>query len=231
MKYKLPRQVYTQEMSRIVAGQMRKQKLYARTLSVEQLQQLSEVTQTILEDELPKHLVCKKLPGDLGKGIFLHPEAKPILKGQMIAPYAGELSFVSQSVMDDSPYAFELMDKILLTKEEQAHFDPKHSYHPKRQYCLHVDALKKGNFIRFINHSDTPNVIAHTCKIPANSLGLSESPLEVIYFAQKIIRPGEQLLVCYEGDDKSYWSALEIEPLPMTPKTLQLNSSLKVISS
>ena len=177
----------------------------------------------------PKNLVCKKLPGGLGYGIFLHPKAQPILRGQIIAPYSGEVSFVPQNVPDDSLYAFEPLSKIHLTKEEQARFDGKRPFHPRRHYSMHVNALKKGNFTRFINHSDKPNVVADLYKVPSNPYGLSPSPIEVFYLAKKKIHPGEQLLVCYDGDSKSYWSALGIKPIPITPKTFQLDSSLKVI--
>jgi hypothetical protein len=149
----------------------------------------------------------------------------------VIGPYSGELSLVSQTEADDSPYAFELLGDVLLTKSEQIHFDPNHRYQPKRTYSFLVDALKKGNFIRFINHSEKPNIVASFFKIPSNSYGLAPLPIEVIYMAKKKILPGEQLLVSYEGDDKSYWSALEVEPIPITPQTFRLNAALKVYKS
>jgi hypothetical protein len=84
---------------------------------------------------------------------------------------------------------------------------------------LDLDAHKVGNFTRFINHSAKPNVEAHFLRIPKNSLGIAPSLFEIVYIASKTIRPGEQLLVCYEGDDNSYWGALRIKPFAMTPRT------------
>ena len=168
----------------------------------------------------------------MGFGIFLHPKAKPLLKGEMIGPYSGELSLVPSNVPDESLYAFEPLSEIRLTKEEHALFGGKRKYHPKRYYSLNVDALHKGNFTRFINHSEQPNVIAELVKIPRNDYGITPSPIEVFYFAKKMIRPGEQLLVCYEGEDKSYWSTLGIKPVPVTPRTYRLcPKTLNLISS
>jgi len=67
-------------------------------------------------------------------------------------------------------------------------------------------------------------------KIPSNSAGVSPAFFELVYVAKKTIRPGEQLLVCYEGEDKSYWGPLKIKPFPMTPKTFMLNESCEIIS-
>lgn len=231
MKFKLSRQIISEEIRKIVVKEVRKQKIYLLRATKNELKELAEISQAIKTHGLPKNLVCKKLPGGLGHGIFLHPKAQPILRGQIIAPYSGEVSFVPQNVPDDSLYAFEPLSNIHLTKEEQARFDAKRSYHPGRHYSMHVNALKKGNFTRFINHSDKPNVVADLYRIPSNPYGLSPSPIEVFYLAKKKIHPGEQLLVCYDGDSKSYWGALGIKPIPITPKTFQLDSSLKVFGS
>ena len=228
MKFKLPHPILDEKMRKAASREVRRQKIYVAKASAKHLKEIAAVTKAIEKDGLPKNLVLRKLPGALGHGIFLHPKAEPILRGQVIGPYSGEVSFVSQDEADDSPYAFELLGDVLLTKSEQIHFDPNHRYEAKRKYSMLVDALKKGNFIRFINHSEKPNIIANFFKIPSNSYGLATLPIEVIYMAKKKILPGEQLLVSYEGDDKSYWSALEIQPVPITPQTFRLNSSLKV---
>lgn len=231
MKFKLPRQILGPEERKIVSREVRKQKVSLVRATKRELKEMADVSRAIAKNGLPKNLVCKKLPNGLGYGIFLHPKAKPIAKGQIIAPYAGEVSFVPQNIPDDALYAFEPLSDIYLSREEQARFDRKGRYHPRRQYSLHVDALKKGNFTRFINHSEKPNLVADLYKIPSNPFGLTPSPIEVVYLANKTIRPGEQLLVCYEGDDKSYWGVIKIKPIPITPKTFQLDSSLKVIGS
>lgn len=183
--------------------------------------ELASVLTEIERSTLPKNLVRKKLRGKLGFGIFLHPKAKPILKGQLIAPYSGEVSIVAQNQDDDACYAFDPVVDFHLTKEEQKKFDPKNRYHPRRLYALKLDAAKTGNFTRFINHSSKPNVVAYLVSTRAN-------PYEIIYFAKKTIQPGEQLLVSYEDEEKSYWGILGIKPFPMTPQTFKLNTSLKL---
>lgn len=231
MKFKLPRQELDPETIRIAKREIRKQKIEVLRVGKKMLQEFAGVCKAIEEKGLPDYLVCKKLPNGLGSGIFLHPEAKPILKGQVIGPYSGRVSIIPQCAPDDSAYAFAPIVDIQLSKAEQAHFDPKRRYHPKRLYALDVDAVKIGNFIRFINHSHKPNIIAHLYKIPPNDLGLTPSPVEVIYIAKKTILPGEQLLVSYEGDDDSYWSFLKIKPAPITPRTFLLSPSLKVVQT
>ena len=95
MRFNLPRQVINQEIKRIISQERcgnRKCLLYA------------------LHEKKPERARgdCgndrktgpsgtpgpQKLPHDLGHGIFLHPDAAPILKDQVIGPYAGELSIV-----------------------------------------------------------------------------------------------------------------------------------------
>lgn len=221
MKYKLPRQIISREMSRIISREIRKQKMRVPRVTKKNLKEIAEVTQMIKEWGLPKYLVCKKLPRDLGRGIFLHLKAKTILKGDVIAPYAGEISIIPQNQFEDGSYAFTPVEDMLLSKKEQHFFDSKQRYHPRRLYSLLVDAQKKGNFTRFINHSERPNVVAYHCAIPSNSYDLAPAPIEVIYFAKKTIRPGEQLLVSYEGEGKSYWGVSKIKPFPLLPGTFK----------
>lgn len=231
MKFKLPRQVLDPEIVKIAKREIKKQKIEVLRAGKKIQKELAEICKAIKDKGLPDYLVCKKLPNGLGSGIFLHPEAKPILKGKIIGTYSGNVSILSQTAPDDSAYAFAPIVDIQLSKAEQAYFDPTRSYHPKRLYALDVDAIKTGNFTRFINHSAKPNIVAHLYKIPTNSFDLTPSPVEVIYLARKTIRPGEQLLVSYEGDDKSYWSYLKIKPAPITPRTFLLSPSLKVIQT
>lgn len=221
MKFNLKRQVLEEDIIKIVRRKWSHKDLDPCCLTRKNLKELADVFGHIEKWTLPKYLVRKKLKGKLGYGIFLHPAAKPILKGQVIAPYAGEVSVVPQNQMDGADYAFDPVTDLLLTKEEQKRFDPKNRYHPKRLYALKLDAAKKGNFTRFINHSAAPNVVAYLVSTRSN-------PYEIVYFAKKTIQPGEQLLVCYEDEEKSYWGALGIKPFPMTPRTFRLDPSLKV---
>lgn len=231
MKYKLPRQIINQTITRIISREMRKQKIVVSVASKNHLKEIAEISEAIEKWSLPKYLVRKKLPFDLGFGIFLHPDAKPILKGQVIAPYSGEVSLVPQNDADDAAYAFEPLNNMHLKKEEQEALDKKRAYHSRRLYSVKLDAFKKGNFTRFINHSDKPNILAQTLCIPSNRYNLPPSPIEIIYIAKKKILPGEQLLVCYEDGEKSYWGVSKIVPFPMTPKTFKVDANLELIST
>ena len=210
---------------------MKKQKFTATRATRKNIQEIANVSQEIEKLGLPEYLVLKKLPDGLGQGIFLHPKAKPIEKGRVIAPYSGIVAFIPEYHSSGSDYAFSLLSHLLLSKKEQLFFDPERKYHPRRFYSIDLDAEKQGNFTRFINHSETPNLAAYPLKIPKNAQGLEPSPLDIVYMAIKKIRPGEQLLVCYEDGEKSYWGALKIKPIPITPQTFQLNSSLKLIKT
>jgi SET domain-containing protein len=220
MRFKSPRQILSGEVIKIISREMRKQRLKLSCTTRKEIIQIAQVVKEIEQQGLPKQFICKKLSKDLGYGIFLRLDAQPIKKGQLIAPYAGEISFVPQHEDNEGSYAFTPVERIHLNKVEQALFDAKHRYSPRRLYFLKVDARRSGNFTRFINHSEKPNIVAYTLSIPPNAYGVEPSPVEIVYFAKKLIRPGEQLLVSYEDGEKSYW--LDGKPHPMTPSTFQL---------
>lgn len=229
MRFKLARQFFSPELKLLASKEIKQQQIEISRASKKHLKEIAAVSRKIEKEGIPKYLVCKKLKGKLGFGIFLHPDAKPILKGQVIAPYAGVVFICPQNGSDDTDYAFSLIPNIVLSKQEQLRLGGNLPYHPRRLYSLDLDAAKKGNFTRFINHSEKPNVEADLFRIPANPYGLAPSPLEMIYVAKKKILPGEQLLICYEGDEKNYWGVMNIKPFPITPKTFQLNSALQII--
>ncbi|MBI2742829.1 MAG: SET domain-containing protein [Chlamydiales bacterium] len=232
MRYRLPRQNINSEINKVITREARKQSFTLSRASKLDLKEMVEVMRAIERSGLPKHLVCKKLSDKLGYGIFLHPDAAPLKKGQVIAPYAGEVSIVPQATFAESSYAFAPIEEMLLTREEQQRFSKKEKYHPKRHYSLRIDADKKGNFTRFINHSDKPNVIVYLLTIPPNPYNLEPARIEVVYTVKKTIQPGEQLLVNYEADgEKSYWGAVKIKPFSMNPQTFTLSPSLKVVKS
>lgn len=230
MKHKLSRQLTTNTLNKLISREIKKQNLSIPTCSKKTLQEMASLLPLIEKKGLPPSLVCRKLPHSLGYGIFLHPKAEPITRGTLIAPYSGLLSLEPQYDPDDSDYAFAPLADIRLKSKEQALFDPKRRYHPRRLYILNLDAQKQGNFTRFINHSEKPNLIIHYQRVPKNPYGLAPTPLEVFYFAKKAIRPGEQLLVSYEDPkEKTYWGAMNIKPYPLEPKTFTLSPSLRVV--
>ena len=232
MKYKLPRQVFAKDIGRIISREIKRQNWVIARVSKKNLKEIAEVTDIIRAEGLPKNLVCKKLGTTLGYGIFLHPKAEPILKGQVIAPYAGQTSLVLKDTPEEGgTYAFTPVENMRLTKEEQLLIAKHRRYSKLRRYSFKVDASKKGNFTRFINHSDKPNVEARTVYVPKNSYRLAPSCVEVLYVAKKTILPGQQLLVSYEAGENCYWIHARFKPIPMTPTTYQLNAKLKVQKS
>ena len=47
------------------------------------------------------------------------------------------------------------------------------------------------------------------------------------YIASKTVQPGEQLLVRYEGEERSCWGALKIKSFPHDPKDIQTQCFFK----
>lgn len=223
MKFNLKEQIISKEIINLISRQKLDEELDMHQMSRKNLKELKAVLQGIEENTVPKNLVVRKLPGKIGSGVFLHPNAKPMERLEVVAPYAGVVTVMPQFNFDDADYAFDPVTDLRLTKEEQKFFDPKNKYHPKRLYALKLDALKKGNFTRFLNHSSKPNVIAYL-------VSTKENPYQIIYFAKRKILPGEQLLVSYEDGENNYWGPLGITPFPMTARTFQIDASLKVIS-
>lgn len=230
MKFALQRHEISKDLLIFCCNRIKKDKIEVPKASQQIVRGMPSILHEIRKKGLPSYLCIKKLKGKLGYGIFLNPKANPILKGEPVGPYSGKVILCPQNMESDSDYIFTLISDLHLTKEEQQKWDPTRRYHPRRLYSVDLDAKKKGNFTRFINHSKRPNIEAQFIRIPSNSAGLAPAPFELIYVAKKTIHPGEQLLVCYEGDDKSYWGALKIKPFPMTPKTFMLNGSCELVT-
>jgi hypothetical protein len=111
-----------------------RQRISIPRLTLKNIQELARILQDMGGSGFLPYLVCKKLPHDLGYGIFLDPQAEPIRKGQAIGMYAGELSFMAQNDAQELPYGFTPICDILLSKEEQALFDGKRPYRPSRVF-------------------------------------------------------------------------------------------------
>lgn len=229
MKYKLPRPKISPLIIEIITKAMKEQDYKPQRISKKAMTELKKVMQVIKKQGLPDHLVLKKLPDPMGWGIFLKPDAKPILRGSLISIYGGEAMIYPQNITDESAYSFAPIDDIKLTKEEHKLIDKKNKFSPRRHYSYNVDAERKGNFTRFINHSESPNIEARLLEIPKNSLGIETSPIEVVYFAKRTIYPGQQLLVSYEDGEACYWSVLNIKPVPIVADTFTLNEQMKLV--
>ena len=222
MKFKLFRQLIDQNFNKLVSRIVREKKLLVTPASNKRLEELLRISQMIENEGLPKFLSCQKLPHQLGKGIFLKKDTQPLQRNALIAPYAGKVSLVPENLYDDSGYIFSLLSRFCLTQDEQARFDPTRKFHPRRFYSIEIDALKQGNFTRYINHSENPNVYAGCFSIGKNNpFDLTPSPMEIFYIAKRKIYPGEQLLISYEEEEGSYWDPMKVKPFPMDPSTFK----------
>lgn len=229
MKYKLVRPQFDPVLKAACDREILKQGLIIRKPTDKVLNELALLCHIIKEKGLPDNLVLKQLPDPMGWGIFLHPKADPIKKGTLIGSYGGEVYVLPQNVSDDSAYAFVPLEDMHLSKDEQKSLDGSRSFHPSRKYILCIDAKNKGNFLRFINHSEKPNIQARLMRVKKNNLGLSETPIEVLYFAKTTIKPGSQLLVSYEEGEESYWSVLKIKPEPIIADTFTIDHKLNLL--
>ena len=232
MKFNLKRQKISRELIEFALYKAKKRKEIIPRATDKNLKTLKEALQAMDKNAVPPRFILKKLgkkqDKNLGRGIFLSPHAKPIERGETIAPYSGIVFLAPQNADDSSDYAFALFSDLKLTKLEQKKWDPKRRFNPKRLYSIDLDAAREGNFTRFINHSEEPNVEARLVRIPKNTLGIESAPFELLYIAKKKILPGQQLLVCYEGEDKSYWGALNIKPFAMSPHTFLLKRKIRI---
>ncbi len=229
MKYKLPRPKYSPTLLEAIKRELKKQKFHLPKLSNKSMKELEEMMKIIKSRGLPSYLVLKQLPDPMGWGIFLHPKSKPLPKGKLLAIYSGEALLYPMNVTDESAYAFAPVDDMTLIKEEQKILDKKNKHHPRRLYSLNIDAEKNGNYTRFINHSDKPNVEARLLSIPDNEMGIEPAPIEVVYFVKKKILPGQQLLVSYEDGEESYWGVLKLKPIPIFADSFVIDKNLNLI--
>ena len=145
--FQLPRQKVSDALNRFLPEMMKRNRVHVPPASKSQMLAIAEVSRKILLSGLPNNFVLKKLPKKLGFGIFLKLDAKPIARGQVIAPYTGEVLLCPQNEEGSSDYVFALVTDLTLTKSEQQALDPKHRYHPRRLYAIDVEPLRKRRSI------------------------------------------------------------------------------------
>lgn len=122
-------------------------------------------------------LVLSWLNDQLGYGVFAGEEIVP---GTIVGFYAGEV--IKNGARAPNNYLFGYRTSECLTD-------------------FTIDAEKKGNITRFINHAHIPNIVV----IPVMIGGL----LHWFFSVFRKIEKGEQLTIHY---GKSYWSARQITP-------------------
>lgn len=117
-------------------------------------------------------LIIKWIDERVGYGVFAHQD---IRVGTFIGEYTGVVR--KRSTDEENFYCFE------------------YAIGDNWKSPFVIDAQGKGNYTRFINHSNTPN--AEPVSVYLNGA------MHVILIAQKPIRKGEQLCYHYGAD---YWS-------------------------
>ncbi|MBM3197655.1 MAG: SET domain-containing protein [Chlamydiae bacterium] len=175
---------------------------------------LTRISKEIILHGIPSHLQLAYVHPHVNKGVFLREDASPIRKGSLIGAYTGAYELVPGNEMRETSYCYDVVQEISLTQHQKSYVVKRQDKLPPcRDYSIQTNALRKGNFTRFINHSSLePNIEARLYKLP-------QGEIEVFLFAKKEILPGEQLLSNYGG---SYWHVLPVIPSSIRPTTYQL---------
>jgi hypothetical protein len=193
----------------------------ALRVSKKLLKTIEKTNQEIEKNGIPSNLYLAHVHKQVQFGIFLKPDSACIEVGEFIGTYTGRYELVEVDTTKETAYAYDVLQGFHLPKKSHCYVkDRKKSYPKNQEFAIQTNALKEGNFTRFINHSSlAPNVEAVVSKMP-------DGRMEILLFALKKIRPGEQLLSNYGGQ---YWAALGIIPNDMTPSSYKLDTSYKVI--
>ena len=118
-------------------------------------------------------MTIKWVHDEIGYGVYTNKE---LTLGDYIGEYTGSIRALDPEVADQNPYCMQ---------------------YPTNHWSgniLMVDALKGGNILRFVNHSDTPN-ITPVCLVDRGLLRL-------VFLAGECISKGAHLTVDY---GKDYW--------------------------
>ncbi|MES2199605.1 MAG: SET domain-containing protein [Chlamydiota bacterium] len=181
--------------------------------------EISKTNEAIISSDLPCNLELSHVNAQVDTGVFLKPSCKSISLGTLIGVYTGSYELVPADLASCNSYAYDVAQDIHLKKEDLK--EVSRSEKPldtKQDYSIQTNALETGNFTRFINHSSLhPNIEAVVGKLPGNKI-------EILLFALRRIKPGEQLLSNYGG---YYWKALHIIPTDMAPTTYMLDDAHK----
>lgn len=127
-------------------------------------------------------------------GVFTEIDLQP---GDMVSEYTGILC--RDEADEENGYIWDYPTVIYQTI-------PGKKRRKKIKYC--VDALRAGNFARFINHTQRKYQNVGIQIVPRNNMW------HVIYVAQKVIKKGQQLLTYY---GTQYWRDRQIVPHSLKP--------------
>ncbi len=180
---------------------------------------IERVNNQIKKHGLPPNLQLAYVHPNVQTGVFLKPDAKPIKSGTFIGIYTGRYELVPSDITTGTSYAYDVAQHLCLSPKQFAFATlQRRPYKKDEEYSIQTNALKTGNFTRYINHSSfAPNIEAVVSKLPSGRI-------EILLFALHAIMPGEQLLSNYGGQ---YWKALEVIPDDMEADTYLMNNHLQ----
>jgi hypothetical protein len=183
-----------------------------------------------LKKKSPKsHLVVEQVTPQIGSGVFLSTRSLPIPADTLVGFYYGDMHILCEDDLEkedsylSSQYVFSVMrfkldefDHAQLIHSQQIP-DRGHPFHPENTYILYVDAEKKGNLTRYINHSTHANCAFQVVYLRTPDGKIVPTPL---VRTTKMIESGEQLLLNY---GKNFFKAKEGGEIQMTPQTYTLS--------
>lgn len=221
-KFKLAFSIAPKEIISIIRSYSKKQ--HARSLpavSKTLWKKIEKYKKDLEENGLPPFLEIAEVNRFIQTGVFLKPTAKALKPDTFIGLYTGEFELVFANETADNHYAYDVAPGLKIKKEHLPLVRSKGKKATvKIDYSIQTNAMKEGNFTRYINHSSVNNNIeALTKKMP-------DGTIEVCLFTCKTIKPGEQLLSNYGG---LYWAVLPILPEPVTPRSYMLTKESKVV--
>lgn len=126
-----------------------------------------------LEEGYVANVTIKWIDEELGYGVFTN---QPLEPGDYVGEFTGDVRPLLRSKPDQNEYCFHYPTRFW-----------------SKDYYV-VDALNGGNEMRFINHSDQPNLTPFCI--------LDRQLQHIVFFANQKINPGTQLTYNY---GKDYW--------------------------
>ncbi len=172
---------------------------------------------TVATHGIPPEFTLKRHPV-VGWGLFVAP-GQMIAAKKIIGIYAGRVMLVNPRtpkeamrfkdeetynfLIDSDPIHLDKKEIRALSKEGSIRIDP--GYNVSKGFEIIVDASKSGNFTRFVNHSEEPNLKAR-CKLVKCKGG---SQIVVVFIAKRTLFENEPLLLNY---GPGYWKGKGILP-------------------
>lgn len=139
----------------------------------EEHRQLGEKYHQEIEEGFVDDVVIKWIDDEIGYGLFAN---RNIPANAFVGEYTGVLRRLSRWRPDSNAYCFQYPSRFLTWK-----------------YYI-IDAFREGNEMRFVNHSEDPN-LQPSCLV-------DEGLCHLVFFTNQAVSEGEELTFNYGSD---YW--------------------------